>query len=243
VQGGRWLGIGLLAAGLLALGWWSNQTNRFHWRVQRLHIHTAALRPFTDTVQLRRHLERALRDTSLSIGEALRRVDSIVRQETYVRALAVKADYSGTLEIFVDERIPLFRVIPRKGRAFYLSADHVMLPISGRTSVHALVIAGDLKVEYKKGGRIEKGPLKKALRLAEAFLMHPYWKNQVAYIYVDSDGQLSIGERVGRYRAFLGSNLEELDQQLSLLEKILPYVYESRYRFIDLRYPKQAIVK
>ncbi len=238
--------IALGAAAILIvclLWWWANHRMPAHWDLQSIRVHTAGIRPFTDTGALRRRLVRALADSALPLGDALRMLKTIVEQGTYVRRMDVHANYTGKLDVLIDERVPLFRVIPRRGPSYYLSHDHVMLPVSTRTAVHTMVISGHIGLEYAVGRRADSGRLLTALRLAEAVLMHPYWKNQITQIHIDAQGRLWMGERVGRYRALIGKDLTRLDTQLLLLEKILPYIYESSIRTIDLRYPKQAIAR
>ncbi len=235
------LSIGMLV-GLTAIGVASNLRFSPRWHIHKIDITTQGVHPFTDTVQLRRRLQEIASDTSLDMGNLLKALHHEMIQHTYVKDIAFQVMHSGKINIQIQEQVPLLRVIPTHGNAYYVASDSTVLPLSLRSTVHVLTVSGDSIAPYSPKEKIRSIPLLKALQMGRFLDKHKEWSPLVGHLYIAKNGQFQLITRIGHYPAKIGSDIHRLSEQLDLLKEIFPYIIESSPQVIDLRYPKTAIV-
>jgi len=183
-------------------------------------------------------------------GIDTRRLEKQLEENPYIRNAEISKDISGRLEVLVEQRMPLVRIMPGGKEGFYLDREGALLPLSGRYTPHILLATGSIpypgkgnKAEGQDHGRTG-GPLEELYRFCSYLSEHPFWKGQIVQIYVDPNGEYELIPRVGAHQILLGS-LEEWEKKLRNLELLyrqgLSRYGWNGYETINLKYTNQVI--
>ncbi|RPI41287.1 MAG: FtsQ-type POTRA domain-containing protein, partial [Bacteroidetes bacterium] len=169
-----------------------------------------------------------------------RKLEQKLEENPYIRNAEVCKDISGTMEVRVEQRVPLVRIMPGGREGFYLDMEGSVLPLSGKFTPHSLLVTGHL---HPPGER-EENNLEQLFRFCSFLTGHPLWKGQIVQIYVDRNGEYELIPRVGAHHILLGG-LEEWDRKLRNLELLyrqgLSRYGWNTYETINLKYTNQVI--
>lgn len=178
-------------------------------------------------------------------GYALSQIDSrkleqALEENPYISNAEVSKDVSGRLEVRVNQRVPLVRIMPDGESGFYLDREGHRLPLSGQFTPKTLLISGHLGGE----GAEAVQQLQEILDFSTYISDHPLWKDQIVQIYVDRKGEVELIPRVGAHQILLGS-MDQWDQKLRNLELLyrqgLSRYGWNTYETINLKYTNQVI--
>jgi len=171
-----------------------------------------------------------------------RKLETTIERNPYIGNAEVSKDISGKLEVNVDLRVPLVRIMPDGRRGFYLDSEGTLLPLSEQFTPLLLLASGNITNPGEDG---KLGERLKEIHMFSSFLTgHPFWKDQIVQIYVNESGEYELIPRVGAHHILLGS----MDQWKRKLEN-LELLYRqglSRYGWniygtINLKYTNQVI--
>jgi len=167
-----------------------------------------------------------------------RELEGIIEENGYVRNAEVSKDVSGKLEVRIEQRMPLVRIMPDGSSGYYLDTEGQKLPLSERFSPHILLVSGAV-------AEIERDPVPQELfRFCEFLVSDDFWNNQVVQVYVNGRGEFELIPRVGAHQILLGS-LDQWQQKLKNLELLyeqgLPSYGWNNYSTINLKYTNQVI--
>ena len=171
-----------------------------------------------------------------------RSLERTLEQNPYVRNAEVSKDISGRLEVRVEQRVPLVRLMPEGKRGFYLDKEGMKLPLSDQFTSLILLASGNIP-HPEEDSRMNK-------RLGEIYSFssyltdHPFWKEQIVQIYVDRNGEYELIPRVGAHHILLGS-MDQWEKKLRNLELLyrqgLSKYGWNTYGTINLKYTNQVI--
>ena len=118
----------------------------------------------SDTVQSRFITESTIRDLFREGGLELqgyplsqintREMEALLEENAYVKGAEVNTDITGRMEVRIDQRIPLLRIMPRGERGFYMDTEGQMMPLSDQFTPHILLLSGYLGGQHG-GGTME----------------------------------------------------------------------------------------
>ena len=160
----------------------------------------------------------------------------------YIGNAEVSKDITGKLEVKVEQRRPLIRIMPQGKRGFYLDTEGVILPLSERFTPLILLATGYIPEAPSTG---KSGKVLKELLMFSTFLTdHEFWRDQVVQIYVNRKGEYELIPRVGAHHIILGS-MDQWQKKLSNLELLyrqgLSRFGWNTYGTINLKYTNQVI--
>lgn len=171
-----------------------------------------------------------------------RSLEYLLEENPYVANAEVSKDISGRLEVSVEQRVPLVRILPSGSRGYYLDTEGEILPVSGRFTPLIMLVSGNLP-QSLNSPQAEK-------RLSEIYVFcsylsnHPFWNDQVVQIYVNKQGEYELIPRVGAHQILLGS-MDQWEKKLRNLELLyeqgLSKYGWNTYQTISLKYTNQVI--
>ena len=170
-----------------------------------------------------------------------RELEDLLEKNAYIRTAEVSTDVSGRMEIRLEQRIPLVRVMPEGREGFYLDTEGAILPLSRQFVPHILLVSGYISPADNSTG-VEQ--LKEIHRFCTYVTKHPFWSEQIVQLYVNRRGEYELIPRVGAHQILLGS-MEQWELKLRNLELLYKqglsiYGWNS-YRTINLKYTNQVI--
>lgn len=171
-----------------------------------------------------------------------RSLEHLLEENPYIRNAEVSTDISGRLEVAIEQRIPLVRILPTGSRGYYLDREGTMLPLSDRFTPLIMLATGMLPQSMKEG--------QMNLQLAEihefcSFLSeNRFWNDQLVQIYVNKGGEYELIPRVGAHHILLGS-MDQWETKLRNLELLYRQGFSrygwNKYKTINLKYTNQVI--
>ena len=171
-----------------------------------------------------------------------RELERLLEKNAYIKEAEVSTDVSGRMEINLEQRIPLVRLMPDGKEGFYLDIEGEVLPLSDKFVPHILLVSGN--IEKADGGEDTNIQLGEIHRFCTYVADHPFWSEQIVQIYVNRRGEYELIPRVGAHQILMGS-MEQWELKLKNLELLYEqglsaYGWNS-YRTINLKYTNQVI--
>jgi cell division protein FtsQ len=171
-----------------------------------------------------------------------RSMEHQLEENQFIRNAEVSKDISGRLEIRVEQRVPLVRILPNGERGFYLDTEGKVLPLSDRFTPLIMLASGN--IPYPETGDEPGGRLAEIYRFCSYLAEHEFWGNQVVQIYVNNLGEYELIPRVGAHQILLGS-MDQWERKLRNLELLysqgLSIYGWNTYETINLKYTNQVI--
>jgi cell division protein FtsQ len=171
-----------------------------------------------------------------------RELESRLEANAYIKRAEVNTDVTGRMEIRVEQRVPLVRIMPEGREGFYLDLEGRVLPLSTQFVPHIMLVSGNIEAPDKNG---QVGEQLQQIHHFCAFISeHPFWSGQIVQLYVNRRGEYELIPRVGAHQILLGS-MEQWEQKLRNLELLYEqglsnYGWNS-YGTINLKYTNQII--
>ncbi|MCK4745496.1 MAG: FtsQ-type POTRA domain-containing protein [Bacteroidales bacterium] len=172
----------------------------------------------------------------------IRTLERELEQNPYIRNAEVSKDISGKLEVKVEQRRPLIRIMPKGKRGFYLDTEGIILPLSERFTPLIMLATGQIP---EPGSTGETGKtLEEIFRFSSFLADHEFWDDQVVQIYVNRNGEYELIPRVGAHHIILG-NMDQWQKKLRNLELLYRQGFSrygwNTYGTINLKYTNQVI--
>jgi len=171
-----------------------------------------------------------------------RELERILEGNPFIRNAEVSTDVSGRLEVMVDQREPLVRILPEGQRGFYLDREGKVMPLSDHFTPLIMLASGEIPGPPSTGE--PGGILEEIFAFCTYLDGHPLWKEQVVQVYVNRHGGFEMIPRVGAHRILLGS-MEQWERKLDNLELLyrqgLSRYGWNNYETINLKYTNQVI--
>jgi len=170
-----------------------------------------------------------------------RELEELLEKNAYIKAAEVSCDVNGRMEIQLEQRIPLVRIMPEGREGFYLDTEGIVLPLSTQFVPHVLLASGHIDPADNSPGITQ---LQEIFRFCTYVAEHPFWSEQIVQLYVNRRGEYELIPRVGAHQILLGS-MEQWELKLRNLELLysqgLPLYGWNNYSSINLKYTNQVI--
>ncbi len=173
------------------------------------------------------------------VGRTMKQIDGsaiekALRKNTFIDSVSVYKSPNGVLNVLVQQRLPLLRVMADNGDNYYLdNKGNVMNPQN--YSADLVVATGNISRQYAK---------KKLLPLGQFLHDDPFWDNQIEQIYVSQQQTLKLVPRVGSHTIQFGT-ADSISQKFRNLytfyEKVLPEVGWNKYAEISVEHLSQIV--
>jgi len=171
-----------------------------------------------------------------------RELENQLEKNAYIKRAEVNTDVTGSMEIRLEQRIPLVRIMPDGREGFYLDIEGKVLPLSKQFVPHIMLVSGNIELPDNNGQVGEQ--LEEIHQFCAFVAENPFWSEQIVQLYVNRRGEYELIPRVGAHQILLGS-MEQWERKLRNLELLYNqglsnYGWNS-YRAINLKYTNQVI--
>lgn len=175
----------------------------------------------------------------------MEQIEREIEKLPYVSRAEVYADIDGVLQVTVQQREVILRVISKTGREYYVDRKGHKVPVTLKYVPHVLVANGNIKEGYDKAlESVESNTVKDLVTVVNRVKGDPLWENQIVQMYVNEQNDIELIPRVGSEVLLIGS-AESLDDKLHRLEvyykNILPKVGTEAYEKVNVKYGGQII--
>lgn len=172
-------------------------------------------------------------------------IEKAIEKLPYVSRAEVFADIDGVLQVTVEQREVILRVISKSGREYYVDKEGNKVPVTLKYVPHVLVANGNIKEGYSKAlESVESSTVKDLVKVVDRVTGDPLWENQIVQMYVNDQNDIELIPRVGNEMLLIGS-ADSLDDKLRRLEiyykNILPKVGTEAYEKVNVKYGGQII--
>ncbi len=194
------------------------------------------------------------------LGKALAKInvselEKIIVNLPYIKAAEVFKSINGELNIVIEQRNPIIRIINENDVGFYIDNEGELMPLSKKISLRLPIANGHIKFmpdfnssvnifadEYKNDE--DAKVLRELSVLANFINANKFWQAQIQQIYLNKDGEIELVPLVGTQIILLGKidNYKEKFRNLeATYKKGFLYKGWNKYRKINLKYHNQVI--
>lgn len=175
----------------------------------------------------------------------IQQIEEAIEKLPYVSNAELHADMDGVMQVTVQQREVVLRVINRQGREYYVDKEGNKIPVTLKYVPHVLVATGNIKEGYNKAlEKVKSKTVEDLVKIVEEIKGDPLWENQIVQIYVNEERDIELVPRVGKEILVIGS-ADSLAQKLSRIEvyykNILPKVGSEAYAKVNVKYGGQII--
>lgn len=184
------------------------------------------------------------------------KVTDIEKRINILRELKVAEVYvaiDGSLNVYVDQRNPVMRVMPDDGGDFFIDEDGYVFRRRNLYTPRLHIIGGNINITPAMldslsvlDTAIKNTILKDVFHFVRYINENSFWSAQIDQIYVDGRNEIDLIPRVGNHTVHLGT-FENYEGKLRNLEafydKVLPSVGWNKYSTINLEFRDQIVCK
>lgn len=157
-------------------------------------------------------------------------------KEPFIQKASCYKTPGGTVNIIVEQRVPVLRVMASNGEDYYLDENgYRMMPQGYEADL--VVVTGNVSQAFAKKHLV---PLGRYLRDDE------FWNSQLEQINVTPEQELDLFMRVGDQTIHAGEPIkmqEKLEKLRIFYNKVMPQVGWNKYKEINISFANQVICK
>jgi cell division protein FtsQ len=166
----------------------------------------------------------------------VRNIEEQLQKNPFVKDVQCYKTQTGLVNIKIDQRLPVIRVMADNGDDYYVDEHGNIMPNTHFAS-NLVVATGAIQQKYAQ----------KVLKNIGCYLLNtPLWGSQIEQLNVLADGTIEMVPRVGDHIVYLGSPTN-LERKLSRLEKFYRYGLSkagwNKYSYINVEFDNQIICK
>jgi len=175
----------------------------------------------------------------------LQKIETELMKSPYVSTADVHMDMDGTMQVGVQQREVVVRVINQSGQEYYVDSKGNKIPVTLKYVPHVMVANGNIREGYKKSLEpVQSDLVKDLVKIVEETKGDDLWSNQIVQLYVNDEKDIEIVPRVGNQQLIIG-NADSLSYKLERLKKfythILPKVGTDAYSKVNVKYSGQIV--
>jgi cell division protein FtsQ len=194
---------------------------------------------------LRRSLDRDLENARLGQVEVAR-VEELLNQDPFVQKSEAFVDANNDLNIKIEQRTPLLRIIDNTGQNYYLDKNGIRMPMSRYYSARVPIVTGAIPAYMNDFLNRQGYGLKNVFDLVNRLNADEFFAPMVQQIVMDANGDFTLIPILGDQKIRLGS-LDNLDEKLQRLktfyQEAMPYEGWKKYASISVKYKNQIVCK
>lgn len=159
----------------------------------------------------------------------------------------------GLVHVYVEQRVPLMRVMPDNGGDYFVDEDGVVVRKRNLYNPRLHIVEGNVNISSAMlngvsvlDTTIKNSILKDIYHLVTYINDDKFWSAQIDQIYVDGNDEIDLIPRAGNQLIHLGTaeNYEgKLRNLQAFYDKVLPEVGWNKYSLINLEFKDQIVCK
>lgn len=185
-------------------------------------------------------------------GQTLEKIDvaaieSALEQDLFIEEADVYVDAMANVNISIQQRLPILRVMDVEDETYYLDAQGRQIPFSTKYTARVLVVTGDIGLYNSSFMELEDHRLRHSFILAQAILDDPLLSKQIEQIHINRLGDALLVPKVGNHKIYFGAPLErtaeKLDELKIFYKEAMPYEGWEKYKLLNLAFEGQIVAK
>jgi cell division protein FtsQ len=179
-------------------------------------------------------------------------IEQRIAKLSELKEAEVYTTIDGVLNVYVNQRNPIMRIIAGGGD-YFVDEEGFVMHNRGLYSPRLHIVGGNIRITGQMlngvsvlDTAIKHSVLKDIYPLME-FLNHDnFWSAQIDQLYVDNDDEIDLIPRLGNQIIHLGTT-DNFEGKLRNLEafynKVMPEVGWNKYELINLEYKDQIVCR
>lgn len=171
-------------------------------------------------------------------------IESKLNRNDFIRRAQVFTDMNGELQVKVEQRRPILRIIKADGSTFYIDEEGRNMPVSLAFTAHVPVATGNIFEEYKARDTMHTFVGSELHKIATYVDKDAFWKAQIEQIFVTAESELLLIPKIGDHSIVFGSTenmAEKFDKLMVFYREGLSRVGWNKYSTINLKYKDQVV--
>jgi cell division protein FtsQ len=173
-------------------------------------------------------------------------IEKSLEKDPFVSNADVYVDHTNNLNVKIEQREPMLRIMDVNGSNYYLDKNGNKMPPSNHFAARVIVGTGKINPYTPDFNELKNNTLRDVFRVAQTILADEFLAPFVQQIHVSNSGELMLTPLVGDQIIILGSarRLEDKLERLKIFyREALPYEGWRKYRTINLKYTGQVVCK
>lgn len=179
---------------------------------------------------------------SIDVGRAER----VLEKNPFVKNADVYIDNTKTINVEIEQREPVVRVIDGEGRNYYLDEAANYMPLSEHHAARVLVLTGFIQPHEPNFMKMPQHRLKDLFELTKRILADDFFRHLIEQVHVSQNGDIIFIPKLGKQQILFGRylNIDEKLQRLKIFYKeAMPRAGWTKYQMIDIRFKDQVVCK
>lgn len=172
-------------------------------------------------------------------------IEDKLKQNPFIKEVRVFSEMDGTVNVKIEQREAVLRVINNVGNDFYIDGAGVKFPISKLYAPHIIVANGNIVERFDgKQDTMTSKTVKDLFKVATFLTTDSLWNSQVEQLYVNEEHDIEIVPRVGNQKIILGdadSVERKFDKLLVFYKQIVPKAGWGTYKTVNLKFANQIV--
>ncbi len=179
-------------------------------------------------------------------------IENIVQKHPSIEQVEVYTNVKGSVNIIIQQRQPLVRVLQQNGDSYYIDNHGFLMPLSDNYTARVLVVTGDVNRNFKdfknQDLKLETADtlLYRIFLLSKNIQNDKYWSAMCNQICVSNKQDLILIPKIGANEIFLGRKnkfKKDLKTLTVFYTEVLSVVGWEKYSTINLQYNQQIVCK
>ena len=180
----------------------------------------------------------------LPIGDLnLNSLEKYLQTIRWVKNVELFLDNTQSLQVKIEQRIPIARIFTASGNSFYIDKEGLQLPLKQLT-VLRLPVFTNFPSDHEKLSKPDSLLLNDILHFTKAVQTDSFFMAQTAQVNIAVNGDFELVPTVGDHIVLIGSvdNIEDkLNRLYTFYKKVWVQSGLNAYQVIDCRFDKQIV--
>ena len=183
------------------------------------------------------------------IGETMESVELMALEEELqanpsIAHAEVFKSLGGALQIEVDVRKPVARIVNNDGTMLYVDADGNKFPTSMHHSAHVALIRGDFQEAI--ADTFTCSTIEATIPVLQFIQQDPFWNAQISEVVIRQSGELVLYPQIGDLSVEFGQPVRIVDKFENLrmfYHQVIKKIGWRKYKSVSVAYRGQVVAK
>lgn len=172
------------------------------------------------------------------------RVERVLESDPFVFNSDVFIDAHNVINIEIEQRLPIVRIIDQNGFNYYLDEFGEQMPLSKHFAARVLVATGKIPPFDRNFLQQKKHVIKDLFTITQRILIDEFLEPMIEQVYVNQEGDYVLIPKLGDQKIIFGK-MEDIEEKILYLKNFykeaLPYKGWQRYKTINLKFKGQVV--
>jgi len=174
------------------------------------------------------------------------RIEKVLKENPFVLDAEAYIGADNTIQIDIQQRIPVIRIIDKMGASYYFDINGNKMPTSKHFTARVLVATGNISPHTPEFMERPQHPLNQLFDLSKKILADELYRPMIEQIYVNNQKEYILAPKLGNQKILLGkyANIDiKLENLKVFYQQAIANEGWRKYKNIDLRYKGQVIAE